>query len=92
MPVADIANAVFKYSLPDLNLLGYVKLPEIQTLSRSPAGSVPEWIAFTPDSRYAYISNSGAMSVSTIDTGTMKVVALIPVGEVPKRIKTLVFP
>jgi YVTN family beta-propeller protein len=89
---STVANAVFKYSLPDLNLLGYVKLPEVQTLSGSPAGSVPEWIAFTPDSRYAYISNSGAMSVSAIDTGTMKVVALIPVGEVPKRIKTLVFP
>jgi YVTN family beta-propeller protein len=29
-------------------------------------------------------------SVSAINTGTMKVVANIPVGEVPKRINTLV--
>jgi YVTN family beta-propeller protein len=85
------ANAVFAYSLPDLQLLGHVALPEVHPLGRrAPTGSVPEWITFTPDSKTIYISNSGAGSVTAIDTKTLKQIAVIPVGEVPKRINTLV--
>jgi len=84
------ANAVFAYSLPDLKLIGHAALPEVHPLGHSPTGSVPEWITFTPDSKTIYISNSGAGSVTAIDTKTLKQVALIPVGEVPKRINTLV--
>ncbi len=87
---STLANAVFEYSLPGLNLIGYVSLPQVHPLGRSPAGSVPEWITFTPDSRMIYISNSGARSISAVDTQTLKVVTVIPVGEVPKRINTLV--
>jgi YVTN family beta-propeller protein len=87
---STVANAVFKYSLPELKLLGYSALPEVHPLGRSPSGSVPEWITFTPDSNIVYVSNSAAGSVSAIDTNTLKQIALIPVGEVPKRIKTLV--
>jgi YVTN family beta-propeller protein len=87
---STFANAVFAYSLPDLTLLGHVALPEVHPLGHAPTGSVPEWITFTPDSKFIYISNSGAASVSAIDTTTLKEVALIPVGEVPKRINTLV--
>ncbi|HVS88496.1 MAG TPA: cytochrome D1 domain-containing protein [Candidatus Acidoferrum sp.] len=88
---STFANAVFAYSLPDLKLLGHVALPEVHPLGRAPTGSVPEWITFTPDSKLVYVSNSGAASVSAIDTTTLKEVALIPVGEVPKRMNTLVF-
>jgi len=87
---STVANAVFKYSLPELKLLGYASLPEVHPLGHSPTGSVPEWITFTPDSNIVYVSNSGAGSVSAIDTNTLKQIALIPVGEVPKRINTLV--
>jgi YVTN family beta-propeller protein len=87
---STVANAVFKYSQPELKLVGYVSLPEVHPLGHSPTGAVPEWITFTPDSKTVYISNSGAGSVSAIDTNTLKQVALIPVGEVPKRINTLV--
>jgi YVTN family beta-propeller protein len=87
---STFANAVFKYSLPELKLLGYAALPEVHPLGHSPAGSVPEWITFTPDSRIVYVSNSGAGSVSVIDTDTLKQIAVISVGEVPKRINTLV--
>jgi YVTN family beta-propeller protein len=55
-----------------------------------PTGSVPEWITFTPDSKRLYVSNSGDRSVSVIDTGTRQIAAIIPVGEVPKRINTMV--
>jgi YVTN family beta-propeller protein len=86
---STFANATFKYSLPDLQLIGHVVLPEVQTPGNSPAGSVPEWITFTPDSKVVYVSNSGARSVSAIDAVTLKLRAVIPVGEVPKRINTL---
>jgi YVTN family beta-propeller protein len=87
---STFANAVFKYSLPDLKLIGHAALPEVHPLGHFPTGSVPEWITFTPDSQIVYISNSGAGSVSAIDANTLKETAVIPVGEVPKRINTLV--
>jgi YVTN family beta-propeller protein len=86
---STLANAVFEYSLPDLKLIGHAELPEVHPLGRTPTSSVPEWITFTPDSKFIYVSNSGAASISAIDTATLKTVALIPVGEVPKRINSL---
>jgi YVTN family beta-propeller protein len=87
---STFANAVFVYSLPELRLIGSVELPEGQPLGRAPSGAVPEWITFTPDSKLVYVSNSGAKSVTAIDISALKIVALIPVGEVPKRLNTLV--
>jgi YVTN family beta-propeller protein len=87
---SSTANAVFKYSLPDLTLVGHVSLSVVHPLGGPPTGVVPEWITFTPDSRFVYVSNSGARSVSAIDAQALKEVALIPVGEVPKRVNTLV--
>ena len=84
------ANAVFAYSLPDLDLRGYVKLPEIRLDGRAPISVVPNWVTFTPDGRRLYVSNAAAKSVSVIDTAGMKLVSTVPVGEVPKRINTLV--
>jgi YVTN family beta-propeller protein len=84
------ANAVFAYSLPDLKLLGHAKLPELKLEGRAPIGAVPNWVTFTPDSKLLYISNAGARSVSVIDTKAIKLMATVPVGEVPKRINTLV--
>jgi len=89
---SSFANAVFKYSLPELHLVGYVALPEVHPVNRPASGSVPEWITFTPDSSVVYISNSGAASVSAIDTRTMKRITEIPVGDVPKRIGSLALP
>ena len=87
---STVANAVFKYSLPDLKLVGHAKLPVVHTLGHAATGSVPEWITFTPDSKFIYVSDSGAREVSVINTITLKEVATIPVGEVPKRMNTLV--
>jgi len=86
------ANAIFKYSLPSLTLTGYCPLPLVHPPGHAATGGVPEWITFTPDSKFVYISNSGARSVSAIDVQALKQVAEIPVGEVPKRINTLTFP
>jgi len=89
---STVANAVFEYSLPDIKLVGYCSLPNVYPPNHAPTGSVPEWITFTPDSRFLYVSNSGARSVSAIDVVTRKLLAVIPVGEVPKRMNTLAFP
>jgi YVTN family beta-propeller protein len=83
------ANAVFAYSLADLKLLGYVALPDLKLPGRKPIGAVPNWVTFTPDGGTLYISNAALRSVSAIDTKAMKLIATIPVGEVPKRINTL---
>jgi YVTN family beta-propeller protein len=87
---SSFANAVFEYSLPDLKLIGHSALPLVDSFTHPPTGAVPEWITFTPDSKTVYVSNSAARSVSAIDTKTLKSIAVIPVGEVPKRINTLV--
>jgi YVTN family beta-propeller protein len=87
---SSFANAVFAYSLPDLKLIGYSALPLVHPFGHAPTSAVPEWITFTPDSKTIYVSNSAARSVSAIDTKTLKSIAVIPVGEVPKRINTLV--
>ena len=88
-------NAVFVYSLQgsslsDLKLIGEVALPSLDLPGRTPAASVPNWVTFTPDSKTIYISNAAIRSVTAIDTASMKVKAVIPVGEVPKRIGTMV--
>ena len=88
-------NAAFAYDLtgPKLNelkLIGEVALPDLKVPGHGPIASVPNWVTFTPDSKTVYISNAGIRAVTAIDTASMKVKAVIPVGEVPKRINTLV--
>ena len=86
------ANAVFAYSIPDYKLLGRVDLPQLRVPGQPPRGSRPNWITFSPDSKTVYITNRGLRSVTAIDAKTMKTVAVIPVGEAPDRVSTLVLP
>jgi YVTN family beta-propeller protein len=65
---------VYVYSLPDLELLAGI-----------PTGTDPDWIAFTPDSKRAYVANAVSNTVSVIDVETLQEVTQIPVGESPKR-------
>jgi YVTN family beta-propeller protein len=83
-------NSVFVYSLADLKQLGEVALPVLKIPGREQISSVPNWVTFTPDGKTIYISNAGMRSVTAIDTASMTVKAVVPVGEVPKRINTLV--
>jgi YVTN family beta-propeller protein len=62
------------YSLPDLKLLGGVRV-----------GTDPDWITFTPDSKFAYVANAVSNTVSVINMDTLKEVTQIPVGKGPKR-------
>jgi YVTN family beta-propeller protein len=83
-------NAVFVYSLDDLSLKGQIALPDLKVPGRTKGGAVPNWVTFTSDGGTVYVSNAGLRSVTAIDTKSMKIKAVVPVGEVPKRINTLV--
>lgn len=72
---------VYGYSLPDLDFLGGVEV-----------GSHPDWITFTPDSRYAYAANGHSNDVSVIDIRELREVSRLPVGQAPKRNITLMLP
>lgn len=72
---------VYAYSLPDLVLLGGVEV-----------GSHPDWLTFTPDSRYVYVANGHSDDVSVVDVARLEEVVRLPVGQAPKRNITTVLP
>ena len=77
---SSLNSSVYVYSLPDLELVGGVRV-----------GHSPNWVATTPDSRFAYISLSGSNSVAVIEIETVRMVAEIKTGgQVPKRNATMV--
>ncbi|HTK29978.1 MAG TPA: cytochrome D1 domain-containing protein [Vicinamibacterales bacterium] len=78
---SKLNSYVYAYSLPDLKLLGGVKV-----------GDDPDWLTFTPDSARVYVANAGSNSVSVVDTATRREITRIPVGQVPKRNITVVLP
>jgi YVTN family beta-propeller protein len=71
-------NALYSYSLPELTLSGTSWL----------GGMGAAWVTLTPDGKTAYVSNAVTNNVSVVDVKSMKEVALIPVGFVPKRNST----
>jgi YVTN family beta-propeller protein len=81
------SSAVMAYSLPDVKLIGYVRLPRKEVNGKIIAGE-QDWVTFAPDSKTVYISNSAFDIVSAIDTRTLKEIARIPVGREPKRLAT----
>jgi YVTN family beta-propeller protein len=84
-------NAVYVYALDTLKEIGRVDLPSFKVAGNpTPISAVANWTTFTPDGKYLYVSNAGMRSVSVVDVPNMKFVKAIPVGEVPKRINTMV--
>ncbi len=65
---------VAAYSLPDFKLLKVVSV-----------GLHPEWLTIPPDGRNLYVACAGKDATVVVDNQSMKVVATIPVGAVPKR-------
>lgn len=74
LATSKVYSTMYAYSLPDLKPLGTVHV-----------GQHPEWVTLTPDGKVAYVAAAGDNSVTAVDTATLKVVARIPVGQVPKR-------
>ncbi|GJM13779.1 MAG: hypothetical protein DHS20C12_21820 [Pseudohongiella sp.] len=64
-------------------------LPELEEIGRVFVGQHPEWITFTPDGARAYIGAAGDNITYAVDAKSMRAIAEIPVGQVPKRIATV---
>ena len=75
---SKVYSHAYVYSLPDLREIGRVFV-----------GQHPEWVTFTPDGKYVYIGAAGDNETHAIDVATMKKVATIAVGQVPKRVGTV---
>jgi YVTN family beta-propeller protein len=74
------------WSTSRMNSYVYVySLPELELVASIPTGTDPDWIAFTPDSRRAYVANAVSNTVSVIDMESYTEVTQIPVGKGPKR-------
>jgi YVTN family beta-propeller protein len=67
---------VYVYALPELKYLGGIEV-----------GHDPDWVTFTPDSKYVYVANAISNDVSAIDIASRKEVARIPTPKdsSPKR-------
>lgn len=88
----NVCNCVFAYSVPELKLLGHVRLPKFKLPGQAAIGAAPIWITFTPDSKSVYVANSSLGSLVVIDAQAMTLGALIPVGANPDRISAFALP
>jgi YVTN family beta-propeller protein len=75
-------NALYSYSLPDMKLVGTADL----------SGRGAAWVTLTPDGKRAYVADPVGNETLVVDIPSMKQVAKIKVGQVPKRNHTMVIP
>ena len=71
---ASLSGFTAIYSVPDLKLVGTI-----------PVGKEPNWVAFSHDGKYAYVSNRRDNTLSVISLADRKETARIKVGEFPQR-------
>jgi len=71
---SKVFSQLYAYSLPDLKPIGTVHV-----------GQHPEWVTFSPDGKFVYVAAAGDNAVSVVNIATLKEIARIPVGQVPKR-------
>jgi YVTN family beta-propeller protein len=77
-----------KYLVANGSLSGFTAIfafPSLTLLGTVPVGTQPNWVAFSRDSRFAYVSNRVDNTVSAIDLAARKEVARIKVGDYPQR-------
>jgi YVTN family beta-propeller protein len=75
-------NMLYAYSLPDLRVIGSADL----------GGKGAAWVTLTPDGERAYVAMAVTNDVSVVDVKSLKEIARIPVGFVPKRNTTGMLP
>ena len=75
-------NELYTYSLPDLKPIGGAEL----------GGKGAAWVTLTPDGKTAYVAMAVTNDVSVVDVHSLKEIARIPVGYVPKRNTTGMLP
>lgn len=82
LAAGSAVNVVAVYSHPDLRLLKTIDV-----------GHDPNWIVFSPDSRFAYVSNRGADSVSVIEMDSLSEVRRVDTkGKAPARMRVIDVP
>lgn len=74
----SVANYICVYGLPNLELRYTI-----------PVGTDPNWIVFSSDGRFAYVTNRGSNDLSVISVGEMKEIKRIKVGTYPQRLQVL---
>jgi YVTN family beta-propeller protein len=74
----SVADYVCVYSVPDLQLQATI-----------PVGRDPNWIVFSSDGRFAYVTNRGSNDVSVISIAELKEVKRVKVGTYPQRLQVL---
>lgn len=88
-------GALWATSTPD-RVVRIHSLPGLEPLGEVAVGEDPNWIAFSPDGAFVYVSNTAKGrprgSVTVVDRATRSVRATVPVGREPKRIVALVAP
>jgi YVTN family beta-propeller protein len=89
--VAPDGSTVWSTSRMNSHVYVY-SLPELELQASIPTGFDPDWVSFTPDSRFAYVANAVSNTVSDIDTRSFETIAEIPVGESPKRNGVITLP
>lgn len=57
-----------------------------KVVAHMPTGDGPNWVAFSPDGKYAGISNTDSDDVVIFDVKSRKEVARVKVGKAPKRL------
>ncbi len=76
---SKVYSHAYVFALPDLKPIGTVFV-----------GQHPEWVTFTPDSKLVYVGAAGDNMTVVVNVQTLKEVARIPVGQVPKRNATAI--
>jgi YVTN family beta-propeller protein len=74
---------------------GYVcayRLPDLELLAKIPVGEEPNWIVFSKDGAYAYVSNRKSDTLSVISVRDLKQIKQIPVGKYPQRMRVVDVP
>jgi YVTN family beta-propeller protein len=63
-------------------------MPDLKLLGTVPVGREPNWVVFSNDSRYAYVSNRRDDTISVVSLADRREVTRIKAGEFPQRMTT----
>ncbi len=77
-----------RYLVANGSLSAFVAIfafPSLELLGTVPVGTQPNWVVFSRDSRFVYVSNRVDNTISAIDLAKRKEVARIKVGDYPQR-------
>jgi YVTN family beta-propeller protein len=77
-----------KFLVANASLNGFTAiytLPALQLVTTVPVGREPNWVVFSRDGKFAYISNRRDNTISVLSLGDRKEVSRIKVGEFPQR-------